>query len=473
MRRDLNALADREHDLLVIGGGVYGAACAWDAALRGLKVALVEAADFGSGVSWNSLKTIHGGLRYLQTLDLGRMRDSIGERSLWLRLAPELVRPVPFLVPTYGHGFKGREALALGLLLNELVSYDRNEGLRPDRRLPRARLLSPAAVAGLVPGVPRSGLSGGAIYYDAQVQSSERLLLAMLLAAAQQGAALANYAEATALVRVGARIVGARVRDHEGGGELEVRARLTLNATGPGLGKLLELTGVRPVPLPWLRARNLVLRRQIVGQEAVGMLAEGRYLFAVPWNERTLLGTSYDPADADDAGPEAFFEQAQRAFPWAGLVPADIALVHEGLVPGRDAHNLATEPLLLDHAQRDGLKGLISILGVKYTTARLLAEQAMDRACAGIGETGRKSRSAASPLAHARALGGPLAERARTAARDEMALHLDDAVLRRLDLGTAGPPDPADVDVVAAALESELGWSEERRAHERSRWEKR
>ncbi len=136
MRRDLGALAGRQHDLLVIGGGIQGAACAWDAAQRGLKVALVEARDFASGVSWNSLKTIHGGLRYLQTLDLPRLRSSIRERSTLLRVAPELVRPLPFLIPTYGHGTKGREALGVALRVNDLLSADRNRDLPPEQRLP-------------------------------------------------------------------------------------------------------------------------------------------------------------------------------------------------------------------------------------------------------------------------------------------------------------------------------------------------
>ncbi len=142
MRRDLAALEGREHDLLVVGGGIHGVAIAWDAAQRGLAVALVEGNDFGSGVSWNSLKTIHGGLRYLQKADLVRLRESVYERSALLRIAPALVKPLSFLVPTYGHGVKGREAMGLGLWLNDLLSVDRNSGLPPERRIGRGRLLS-------------------------------------------------------------------------------------------------------------------------------------------------------------------------------------------------------------------------------------------------------------------------------------------------------------------------------------------
>ena len=150
VKRDLASLANREHDLLVVGGGIHGAAAAWDAAQRGLSVALVEAADFGSGTSWNSLKTIHGGLRHLQRADIAGLRESVRERRALLRIAPAIVRPLPFLVPAYGHGLKGREALAVAVCLNDLLSRDRNDGLREDRRLPGPRVLSPMEVMGLL-----------------------------------------------------------------------------------------------------------------------------------------------------------------------------------------------------------------------------------------------------------------------------------------------------------------------------------
>ena len=148
MRRDVAALAAVPHDLLVVGGGIYGVTAAYEAARRGLKVALVEAVDFGAGASWNSLKTIHGGLRHLQRLDLAHHRESVRERRTLLRLAPALVRPLPFLVPAYGHGPKGREALGLGLILNDLLSLDRNRGLPPAQRLAAGTPVGPEGDAG-------------------------------------------------------------------------------------------------------------------------------------------------------------------------------------------------------------------------------------------------------------------------------------------------------------------------------------
>jgi len=164
VRRDLGALAAREHDLLIVGGGIHGAAAAWDAAQRGLAVALVEAHDFGSGVSWNSLKTIHGGIRHVQRADLLGLRESVRERRALLRIAPEIVKPLPFLIPTYGHGLKGREALAAALLLNDVVGYDRNQGLQAPGRIPPGRALGTRGLpalrlgAGSRPREPRRGL---------------------------------------------------------------------------------------------------------------------------------------------------------------------------------------------------------------------------------------------------------------------------------------------------------------------------
>ncbi|HEX9187906.1 MAG TPA: FAD-dependent oxidoreductase, partial [Vicinamibacteria bacterium] len=178
MRRDTAALAARDWDVAVVGGGIYGAAVAWDAAQRGLSVALVEREDFGAGASWNSLKTVHGGMRYLQKLDLGRLRQSARERSTLLAIAPEIVRPLPFFVPAYGHGTTGREALALGLRLNEWLTADRNRGLPPDQRIPAARTVGPREARRLLPGLEPRGLTGAALWHDAQASSTERLTLA-------------------------------------------------------------------------------------------------------------------------------------------------------------------------------------------------------------------------------------------------------------------------------------------------------
>ncbi len=469
MKRDLAALAGREWDVAVVGGGIYGAAVAWDAAQRGLAVALVEREDFGAGASWNSLKTIHGGLRYLQKLDLGRLRQSARERATLLAIAPEIVRPLPFVVPTYGHGMTGREALALGLWLNDWLTRDRNRGLPADHRIPDARTVSAAVALRLVPGLERRGLTGAGLWHDAQAASTERLTLAFVLAAAGAGALAANHAEAVSLLRASGRVEGVAVRDTLGGTTLEVRARVVVNAAGPWADELLARGSLRRAPAPLLRARNLVLRRPPAVPLAVGARSEGRFLFLVPWAGRTIVGTSYEPAEGVPSDPLAFLDEAARAFPWAGIGREDVAVVHEGLVPGRGgASGLSTRPRLHDHEVEDGLPGLVSLQGVKYTTARLVAEQAVDLVVRRLSREASPCRTAVTRLPGARLLAGPVGDRALRAVRDEMALTLADAVLRRLDLGTAGPPPPEDLDAVTRVMAAELGWDADRERRERA-----
>ena len=468
MRRDLGALGAREHDLLVVGGGIYGAAAAWDAGQRGLSVALVERDDFAAGASANSLKTIHGGLRHLQGADLASFRESVRERRALLRIAPALVRPLAFVAPTRGHGLSGRLAFRGALAVNDLLSADRNRGVPADRQVAGGRLLSRPEIEALVPGLPPARLTGGALWHDAQVESGERLAVAFVRAATEVGAAVANHAEALSLIVEDGRVKGARVRDPLTAEKLPVRAKMVLNAAGPGMADLLAASGLASPPAPLLRARNIVFSTPLPTAVAVGEKSRGRYLFLVPWRGRTLAGTSYEPAGAAHKNAvRSFLEELQAVFPWADLQARNVALVHEGLVPGRGGSGgLARSPILRDHESADGLAGLVSIQGVKYTTARGVAERGVSLV---LRRLGRRAvcRTAETPLVHARPLEGSLEERTRAAVQDEMAITLGDAVRRRLDLGTAGPAPPAEVAAVEGVMASLLGWDDERRRAER------
>jgi glycerol-3-phosphate dehydrogenase len=468
VRRSLDAVAGGELDLVVVGGGVYGAVAAWDATQRGLTVGLLERDDFGSGTSWHSLKTIHGGMRYLQRGALGRLRESARERRTLLAIAPVLVRPLPFVVPTYGHGVMGREALAVALRVNDLLTRDRNDSLPPEHRIPAGRTVSPSRALELVPGLDPGGLTGAAVWSDAQASSTERLTLAFVHAAADAGAHVANHVEAVDALRSGDRIVGVAGRDTLGGGTVEVPARMVLNAAGPWVDEVLGRVGVRRDPAPLLRARNLVLDRPASLPHAVGARSGGRFLFLVPWQGRTLVGTDYEPADAPPSDPRDFLAECDRAFPWASLSSATVTLVHEGLVPGRGGPSgLLTRPRLHDHEVEDGCPGLVTVQGVKYTTARSVAERTVDLVLRRLGRPFVAGRTAVTPLAKARSLTGDLETRTREAVRHEMALTLADAVLRRLDLGTAGAPPSQDLDVVTRVMTEELGWEAPRIRRER------
>ena len=200
MFRDLRALAADPFDAVVIGGGVYGLATLWDLASRGLRVALLERGDFAAATSFNSLKTIHGGIRALQHGSLREMREFVRERRALAIIAPHLVRPLPFVVPTYRHPIRNRAAMGLFFATYDRLAADRNRGVDPSRHLPRSRTVGRADCLRLNPAIDPTGVTGGAVWHDYQLQATERLPMALLRSAVEAGAVAANYVEADRLL---------------------------------------------------------------------------------------------------------------------------------------------------------------------------------------------------------------------------------------------------------------------------------
>src|ERR1700743_1573733 len=233
MRRELNRLSSEVFDLLIIGGGVTGACVARDAALRGLKVALIEKNDFAHATSAHNSKLIHGGLRYLRNFELGLVRESLRERRIWQRNAPHLVHPLPFLVPLYDAGLKGRATLAAGLTLYDLLSYDRGWLDDPDQRLPGHSFLSNKTALAREPSLEGPEFEGSFLYYDAQMYAPERLALECILDAVEHGAAAANHLAADDLLIRNGKVEGAKVHDLAGDARFDIRAKVTLLAAGP------------------------------------------------------------------------------------------------------------------------------------------------------------------------------------------------------------------------------------------------
>lgn len=398
MQRDLSRLADTTFDVVVAGAGIYGALAAWEAARRGLAVALIDRGDFGGATSFNSLKTLHGGLRSLQALDLRQMRLFIRERRAMARMAPHLVDPLPFCVPTYRHPTRNAVALRAALAITDAVGHDRNDGIVDDALvLPRGRVVSAAECLRLNPLIEGTGVTGGAIWHDYQMRQAERLTLAAVRSAADLGAQVANDLEALALTATAGRLDGLEVHDRRTGATFRVRTRAVLNATGPWAVTLASaLTGGRSTaPAPRLsRAMNLVVPR-ITGSHACGGIVDGRYLFAVPWRDVSIVGTSHDPHDGDADAPHGTADQwprllrdAQRAFPHATLTRDGVRLVHRGLLPMLSASGttvaLLKESTIVDHT-RDGHPGFVSIFSVRYTTAGHTARAAVAAVCRVLG----------------------------------------------------------------------------------------
>ena len=526
--RDLDALSAHVHDVLVVGGGIQGLAIAYDAASRGFSVALVESGDFGAATSFNHQKTAHGGLRTLQSGRLDRSRDSIRERRALARIAPRLLRPLPFIVGTYRSLAKNRLALRAAFAIDGWLGRDRNAGVEPELHLPAGRLVSRAATLKLFPGVPQQGLTGGAMWYDYQMVESDRLSIAFAEAADAAGARLANHAEATVPLKENGAIAGMRVRDRLTGEVRDVRATLTINAAGAFAGELMRRFGVEREFL-LLKAINLVTSKRASDIALAAPTREGRMLTCVPWHGRALVGTGQSadfkqPGDVTVTAAEvdAFVAEANDAFPALGLRADDVRLVHRGIVPaerGRDNRpELRSAAEIRDHA-RDGAPGAMTVVAVKYTTARGLAVRVVDAAAKRLGKRGHRIATDRTPLpgagiadhealaietarrsglelappviAHLTRLYGDrcasivalMAERGDWrmplapgqlhvgaevihAIRNEMACTLADIVIRRTEAGSDGYPGEPLVMAMAAIAAGALGWDDHRRERE-------
>jgi glycerol-3-phosphate dehydrogenase len=497
MRRDLPGLAQTAFDLLIVGAGIHGACAAWDAALRGLSVALVDQDDFGAGTSANSLRIVHGGLRYLARGNLARMRESIRERSTLLRIAPGLVEPLPVLVPMYGIGSRGRLALGAALTLNDLASWARNQDLDPTRLIPRGRLVSRDECLRLFPGFAAEGLTGGALWYDAQLLHPERLTLSFVQAAADRGAVPANYVRVDHLRVRGGVVHGARATDRLTGAEFDIEARAVLVTAGPWTRDVIAaVSGAERAPAKAERALglNLVIGRRLA-EVAVGVRARSgrredpvggghRFLFLAPQGDATLLGTWYTLADASEVGAAralgvgALLQEFNDACPGLRISDRDVVRCHWGWLPLKAGNEpgrpdaLAERPRVIDHGRTSGLRHLISVEGVKYTTARCVAERAVDRVFRSLGRMSPSCRTAEQRLPGAQTKVSPKTglEAAREeivcAVREEMAVTLADIVFRRTALGAAPGPERAPVVEAGRVAGEELGWDRSRQEAE-------
>jgi glycerol-3-phosphate dehydrogenase len=370
-------------DLLVVGGGITGAGVLRDAASRGLRALLVERADFASGTSSRSSKLIHGGLRYLAEGQLAMTREACRERDLLMRLNPNLVRPIPFLLPAY------RDAnIPLWKVRAALTAY---AALANFRRSARFRMLDPDAVASFCPGLRREGLTGAGLYSDGQVDDA-RLVLETLRSARRLGSEAVNYCEVTEFFRgSGGRLCGARVRDSIGGRDRRLSAHAVVNAAGPavervrGLDRSVSSTSLRPA-----KGVHLVIPRDRLRAQGVVTFSapDGRHLFLIPWDEVALLGTTDEFSEETDE-PVATIEEvhyllgaANEFFPRAALTTNDIRCAFAGVRPlvAESDDEKPSSSVSREHSIDQDPSGLISVAGGKLTTYRATGEEVVTRA---------------------------------------------------------------------------------------------
>ena len=527
--------------MVSIGGGIYGAWLAWDAALRGLTVALVDQGDFGNATSGNSQKIAHGGLRYLQHADFKRMRESIRERSYLLQNAPHLVDPAPFLIPTYGYGLRGKMAMAMALKLNDIISFDRNKNLRPEKQIPNGRILSKEECLWYCPGLDQKGLNGGALFFDGQIYNPERFLLSILLSASNYQADIVNYVKVNGFLQDRNNIYGLSAEDVLTGEKLQVRSRVIANCSGPWLDKVLGLVDNLENEKRMNVFKAVVLgTKQLFKEIAVGVpsvyryrdekeiIKKGyRYFFITPWRNFSLVGTFYSPYsghpdDFEIKGGEIceLLNEVNAALPSLKIKREDVFFVNAGLLPRADLGGEKNEIQyeknyrIYDHEHENGIRGLISVKGVKFTTARDVAEKAIDLVSKKLKKDRDPCRTGTIPIyggeiegvengmekaIELRAEGitentiqhlfrtfgseyrvvfrygdedptllEPVYEMSPVikaevvhGVREEMANKLTDIIFRRTELGTGGYPGDKCLEVCASLMARELGWGTE------------
>jgi glycerol-3-phosphate dehydrogenase len=488
-------------DVLVIGGGASGLGAAVDAASRGYRTLLIERFDFAKGTSSRSTKLVHGGVRYLEQMNLTLVLDALRERGRMLRNAPHLVHDLQFVVPAYGY-------LALPYYGVGLKIYEHLSG---KLSLGHSEFLSRAHTLERLPGIAPEGLHGGVLYHDGQFDDA-RFAIALVRTLEDLGGTAINYLEAVGLLKESGKISGVRARECEQGGEFEIRARAVINACGVFVEETLALDGhARGGLLAVSQGTHFVLPRSFLPGKTALMIpktADGRVLFAIPWHGATLVGTTDEPVNAATVEPRAL--AAERAFLMEHITryfrrrpqPDEILSVWSGLRPLVRKAGVKTAKLSRDHTILVSASGLITVTGGKWTTYRRMGQDTIDRAQQAASLAKRPSQTvdlklhgfalesnarsewerqygADLPLLNdlARANGGPNRDLAALlhprlpfrrcevvwAARREKARTVEDVLARRtralfLDAKAAMEAAPAVADLLAAELERSDAW---------------
>jgi glycerol-3-phosphate dehydrogenase len=424
MQRDAEQLRRRKFDVLVVGGGITGACLAHDAALRGLSVALVERGDFASATSSASSKLLHGGVRYLQQIELRKVRESAFESACFQRIAPHLSRWVPFLVPTDRSLARGRTVMRAAMAVYEALTIGRDRGIDdPAKKAPANFYLDRSALLERVPLLAgRRELSGAQVLYESHMYNSERMVLAFLKAAAQNGAVVGNYFSLVGFLQENGAVAGGSVRDGLTGETFPVRAKVVANAAGPWIAALNRpLPGANlSLPVTGFSSGAHVVTRLVHEEFALAVGTSrpaqtvvdrgGRHVFVIPWRNHSLIGTTNSPYSGDldsvratESDVASLLADVNAALPGASLAPRDVRYAYAGLYPlvaevvRPDVYQGSGEYQVVDHAP-GGVEGLVSVLGAKYTTARKVAEAGTDLVERKLGRKVTPCRTATTPL---------------------------------------------------------------------------
>lgn len=525
MKRFTENYKGEKFDLIVIGGGITGAAVAYDAASRGLSVALIEKKDFGGATSAATSKLIHGGLRYLATMEFSLVRESLRERKTMENIAPNFVYPMATMVTTNTLKITNTKlVIKIGMILYDILSYDKGRTWDRSKKIPLHRSLSRDRVIELEPSVKQNGLTGASVYYDCISIFPERLTLAFIKSAVEHGAVVANYAEVEEfLFSAGKRVAGVRVRDKITGRLVDISGDLTINCGGPWADIILGLARKETTGDQLRRSEGIhIITKKLVNDHILGtMTAKGRHIFIIPWRGRSIIGTTDkeyigkpDEYRVTATSIQELLDEVNDSYGFPPLTFKDILHTWGGLRPlvedqTEDVYESSRKYEIYDNKE-DGLDGLITVEGGKYTTSRNLAEHVLAIIAKKLGKKLKKVITnkkylkgseipdmeafiaklvndnkdfdrktveflgrnygleyvtvldlARNNRAYARVLNddGEILAQAVYAVRFELARTLNDVLFRRTGIGTLGNPGEGVIKAVAQTVAKELHWS--------------
>lgn len=487
--REPKAAADETYDSIIIGGGIYGVMLSWEASLRGLRTLLIEKADFGGATSFNSLKTIHGGFRYLQSLDLQRFFESVRERNWFLQnfSDPNLVKPLSCLLPLYGKGLRRPLILQQALQLNAILAARCDRNLNAELRLPRGKIISAQRTQEIFSAVNPEGLQGGAIWYDAFMPNSQRLIIEILKAACSMGAKALNYMQPQSLLTSENQVAGIVTKDRETGNIYEYRAKVIVNSAGPWSAEVaVNLDGKHCNLYKNCLAWNVLFDREAVSDYAVAIAPnkpQAKTYLMHNWKGRLLVGTGNGPCLGKATEPmpsdsqlEDFIADLNDAVPRLKLSLSDIDQVLAGFRPIKNTQTnaVADREMIISHERYGGTAGLYSISGVKFTTARLVAEKTLKRIFPDVFIT-KPQTSISQTMEESPQSVGILAydwypapnelewqQQIKELIAEESVQHLDDLIFRRTSLGD----NSSRVRAIALQICQLFGWNTQRSKQE-------
>jgi len=536
MNRFIENYDGKEFDLIVIGGGITGASVAYEAASRGLNVALVEKSDFGSATSAATSKMIHGGLRYLSTYEFALVRESLKERRVLMNIAPNFIHPAPFLFSSYKKDKVSFKQMRLGMYLYEAFSFDKNWLWDKSKTMPSFKSLDAKATVELFPNAVTEDLIGGQLYYDCSSHSPERFTLSFIKSAVEYGAKVANYVEVKDFIieKKGKRkklVKGVKVEDKLTGKTNELRSKLVINCTGPWADIVLDKVKNKGDSHELRRSEGIhfIINKVVDTTTFSGYSKSGRHFFLLPYRNHTLVGTT----DKEFIGkPEDFkvtkhaieelIEEVNSAFGNKDKIKySDIIYAYGGLRPlvedQTEESYKSSRKYEITGEKKNGIWGLITVEGGKYTTSRMLAEKAINKAIRILKYPRKKSISQHQQLAVCkiknygnfikekqakystydasqieyliRSYGteidniielaennkelktrlnadGELLAEVQYAIRNEMAFTLSDILFRRTGVGLLGTPGKDIIEKIATLAAQELNWNTSRKQQE-------